>query len=889
VQRFDLFVSYRRSDAPRVEPLVAALRALDVRVWIDRGEIDDFAPVTEEIRNALAASKALLAWYSADYPRSRPCQIELTAAFIAAQKEGDPRRRVLVVNPEDSAAHIQPVVLRDEQHPAVPRSTEDYAALAQSIAARVQELGGALGAIVPFAPPPQYGLKLAGASRFVGRAPDLWRVHSALHGGESVIITGAAAAGFAQLSGLGGVGKSLLAEEYALRFAAAFPGGVFWLRALGNEAEGSVSAEQQESQRGDQFRALAVALGIQIEGRKAAEIEAAMHRKLGDARKPFLWVVDDLASGLSADAVRAWLAPHPLGKTLLTTRSREYDAIGEQVRLDVMRPEEAYALFCAHVRPRVEAEQVAAKELVKDLGYHPLAVEVAAAALRIRAGRQTIAEFRASFADLSRDELEFAAELAPMLPTGHDKSVAATLLRSVDMLGEEGRELLDLASALAAAPIPPRFIAAAMARLGDIDMTPAGDRCDKSMAQAFRQSLAESDAVGAVTVHALVSRTVRFRQSAAARSKMRTAVVRVLNAVLPHVVDIRTHSALSLEVLHARSLCSGLLADTDSSTLASWVARHDYERGAYDVSRNLYEQVLRACRRLLGEEHPDTLTAMNNLAQTVKAQGDLGTLYAQGDLAGARGLQEQVLEVSHRLLGEEHPDTLRAMGNLAGTLKAQGDLAGARGLEEQVLEVRRRLLGEVHPDTLTAMNNLAQTLKALGDHLGARGLEEQVLEVRRRILGEEHPDTLKAMGNLAGTLYAQGDLAGARGLEEQVLGIFRRILGEAHPDTLTAMGNLAGTLSAQGDLAGARGLEEQVLKVFRRLLGEEHPDTTIAAWNLFGTMVQAQEPKAYEFASRNLGWLLDRDAATLSGAQRQIRDQLIRLMQAANAQNTKRD
>ena len=40
----------------------------------------------------------------------------------------------------------------------------------------------------------------------------------------------------AQLSGMGGVGKSLLAEEYALRFGAAYPGGIFWLRALGNDA-----------------------------------------------------------------------------------------------------------------------------------------------------------------------------------------------------------------------------------------------------------------------------------------------------------------------------------------------------------------------------------------------------------------------------------------------------------------------------------------------------------------------------------------------------------------------------------------------------------------------------------------------------------------------------
>ncbi|MEO5376095.1 MAG: tetratricopeptide repeat protein, partial [Alphaproteobacteria bacterium] len=82
------------------------------------------------------------------------------------------------------------------------------------------------------------------------------------------------------------------------------------------------------------------------------------------------------------------------------------------------------------------------------------------------------------------------------------------------------------------------------------------------------------------------------------------------------------------------------------------------------------------------------------------------------------------------------------MHNLAGTLRSQGDLAGARALQEQALAVRRRVLGVEHPDTLTSMSNLAETLRSQGDLAGARALEEQVLAVRRRVLGEEHPVTL---------------------------------------------------------------------------------------------------------------------------------------------------
>jgi hypothetical protein len=141
----------------------------------------------------------------------------------------------------------------------------------------------------------------------------------------------------------------------------------------------------------------------------------------------------------------------------------------------------------------------------------------------------------------------------------------------------------------------------------------------------------------------------------------------------------------------------------------------------------------------------------------------------QGNLAGARELQEHELEESRRVQGEEHPQTLTAMSNLAATLYLQCDLKGARELQEQVLEESRRVQGEEHSHTLTAMNNLAATLKGLGDLVATRKLQEQVLETRRRLLGEEHPDTLTAMTSLAGTLCSQRDLVGARELQERAL------------------------------------------------------------------------------------------------------------------------
>lgn len=119
-----------------------------------------------------------------------------------------------------------------------------------------------------------------------------------------------------------------------------------------------------------------------------------------------------------------------------------------------------------------------------------------------------------------------------------------------------------------------------------------------------------------------------------------------------------------------------------------------------------------------------------------------------------RLLATVVLERSRRILGEDHPETLTAANNVALALADQGDLESARQLQEEVLERRRRVLGEDHTDTLTAAGNLAASLLDLGELASARELQEKVLERSRRILGAEHPDTLKAASHAAEMLRA---------------------------------------------------------------------------------------------------------------------------------------
>jgi tetratricopeptide (TPR) repeat protein len=526
--------------------------------------------------------------------------------------------------------------------------------------------------------------------------------------------------------------------------------------------------------------------------------------------------------------VQRWLAPHPLGKTLITTRSQEYDSLGSQVRLDVLLPDEAYELLTMRREPVRAEEEVSARGIVEDLGYHTLAVDVAGAALRMSSAVLPFADFKEELASSTSDDdvLEFACELVGTLPHGHEASIASTFLKSIDRLeSEEGLDFLRLASRLAVAPIPATLISSVFCEVGGLDERSGRRRADLAVNKAERLSLAEQvegDA-GAWSVHTLISRTMRFRDSEPERSEeLWNAAVEVLTtAFRNNAEDPRDHADLEPVVTHVRALVDRA-DDLKTADLAGRVARYDYKRGAYGLAETLYQRECVTTRRMLGREHPDTLTSMNNLAVT---------LQEQGELESARKIMEEVLETGRRVLGKENPSTLTSMSNLATMLHAQGDLAEARNISEEVLETTRRVRGEEHHDTVASMNNLAMML------------------------------------------HAQDDLAKARNILEEVLETAWHALGEEHSYTLTAMSNLATVLHAQDDLAEARKIRGEVLETRRRVFGSEHPDTSVSAWNLLVILAEiGDRARAMTVLENDLLWLLGRDPASLGADQRRIRE-----------------
>ena len=232
------------------------------------------------------------------------------------------------------------------------------------------------------------------------------------------------------------------------------------------------------------------------------------------------------------------------------------------------------------------------------------------------------------------------------------------------------------------------------------------------------------------------------------------------------------------------------------------------EIGDWKHAEQLRDKVVDMRGKLLGAEHPHTLTSMSDLALTYSNQGKWNK---------SEQLNVQVLDMRKKLLGAEHPDTLISMSNLALTYSDQGKWNEAEQLNVQVLDIRKRLLGAEHPDTLTSMSNLALTYSNQGKWNKANQLNVQVLDMFKKLLGAEHPDTLKSMSCLALTYSDQGKWNEAEQLNVQVLDMRKKLLGAEHPDTLISMSNLASTYSNQGKWNEAEQLNVQVLDIRKKL------------------------------------------------------------------------
>jgi tetratricopeptide (TPR) repeat protein len=659
---------------------------------------------------------------------------------------------------------------------------------------------GALRPVTEVFVPPRLTNVPSRIGQFVGRDDELAELDATLHSGADVVV--------AAVYGPAGVGKSTLAARYAAARAGEF--NLVW-RITGDNPQ-SVQAG---------LAGLATALQPELSG--LLPIEALAQRAMSwlAVHKGWLLILDNVTS--PAD-VAPLFSPWMSGSILITTRLAEgwHQLSATILRLDVLSEEQALDLLTRiAVYGDAEADLDGGVELVRELGFLPLAVHQAAAYihqrhLSPRAYLSLLTKHPAIFFDRSAQGMEAERTIARMWRITLD-TIAGTPLAN---------HLLRVLAWYAPESIPRTL-------LDDAGQSPHVEDAIGVLAAYSLITLTRE----AITVHRLVQAVARTpdandpHRQAADITVARDHAVGLLTESLPSL-DPEAQPAWRALLPHLDALFAntGVEADTiDASRLFNNTGVFLDGQGTAGRALKYIERAFVACQRALGPDHPATLSRRHNLASVVETVGDPRR---------AISMHKQLLADRRRILGPNHPDTLSSCNSLAGAYETAGDLEHALPLYEQALTDRERVLGADHPDTLISRNNLAFIYDAVGDLERALRLHEQTVADREQVLGADHPDTLSSCNSLAYAYEMAGDFGRALFLLKKTLTKSERVLGADHPTTLAIRDNLANVYRDTGDLKRAVPLHKRTLADRERIFGPDHR-TTFTTRNNLATSYQA--------------------------------------------------
>ncbi len=251
--------------------------------------------------------------------------------------------------------------------------------------------------------------------------------------------------------------------------------------------------------------------------------------------------------------------------------------------------------------------------------------------------------------------------------------------------------------------------------------------------------------------------------------------------------------------------------------------------GKNSDSISYHKQALDIHLKLFGEQHQDTATSYNNIGIT------LGQM---GKHEEALKYHEKALAIQLQVLGEQHPNTASSYNNIGNIYYYIGKQDEALKYQEKALAIRRQVLGEQHRDTATSYNNIGSNYEKMGKHDEALQYKEKALAIQLKILGEQHPITAAIYNNIGSTYGEMGKYKEALEYYEKALAIRLKFLGEQHKDTATSYHNIGYYYREMGKYDKALNYFEKANNIWLQVLGEQHKDTSDSAVGMIQCLIK---------------------------------------------------
>ena len=613
---------------------------------------------------------------------------------------------------------------------------------------------------------------------FVGREDEMRNLARMLAPGSGALVGVHAA-----VIGMGGVGKTQLAVEYAHRYGHLYQGGVFWLNFAGEEDPINEIARCGGPE------------GMDFAGwneMKAPEQASRVQKAWEEGERASLLIFDN-AEGPAA--VDKWRPKHGHCSVLITCRRGEWPSeMGVHPLGIETLPREKSLELLAEVRPLISKpgkDRETADKICDLLGDLPLALTVAAAYLR-KYKSDSISQYLRALSDqspiqdssLEKVALSFGVSFSKLNPQNPTDSLS--------------QKLFYLASWFAPVSINRDLLIAS----AGVDSTNRDSRhqADDALARLIELGLIKEE----------------------------TDIEKGDSRLLLHRL-LRDFARLKAP----EGMDEGKAIETVGESL--------YKFANGENASGLPQRLARErahLREVANHAEPLDPALAAKLYNELGSNGGVLALFQE-----SRADHEHALKFGEAALGSEHPLVAVYINNLGKLLTELGDLAGARANLERALKIGEAVHGVEHRQVAIYVNNLGSVLKRLGDFAGARANYERALKIGEAVYGPEHPKVALRVGNLGNVLRDMGDLAGARSNFERALKIDEAVYGSDHPDIAVDLSNLGSVLQDFGDLAAARADYERALKIRKKAFGDDHPKTRLVQGKLDALAKQEKRQK----------------------------------------------
>jgi tetratricopeptide (TPR) repeat protein len=685
-------------------------------------------------------------------------------------------------------------VIRWEQGDVLPESKALVLELARHLKLDEQETRHLLEASLT-ALAPHWAVPFPRNPYFTGREEVLEALHHYLGTEQTVALTQSAA-----LHGLGGVGKTQVALEYAYRYALAYRA-VFWLA-----AESVISSF------------LAIAEVLQLPGRDDMDqqrVVASVQRWLA-THPQWLLIWDNVEDLELLQHFLPW-ARH--GALLLTTRAQAVGTLAVGLELEPLLPEESLLLLLRRAKllppqassqqvhklaARLPAESAAAEELVKTLGGLPLALDQAGAYLEETGCGLVgyVERYQQQSHELLARRGAFGAD--------HPHSVMTTFRLSYERVQQTD-------------PVAEDLLTEGALHLGPLRSPLATNliQLDQALSVLRNLSLVKRyPETQTLSLHRLVQAVLQETMTRAEREQWSRSILEALEASFPEVEILiveptfwKKCERLLPHALHWLHPSWGSGEPSALASLANKTAQYLYQRGFYEQAEQLYQRALGIWEQTSGPDHPQWTYPLLGLA----------VLYSvQGKSERAEPLFQRALSIREQTLGSDHPQVAQALYGLAVFSMRHGKSERAEPLLQRACSIWEHTLRPDHPLRAQTLLVLAELYQLQGKFDQAERLSWRALGLWEQALGPGHPLVARALQQL-GILYTQqGKFDQAEPLLQRALHIREQTLGSDHDLVAHPLYNLAELYQLQGKFDQAEPLLQRALHIWEQALGLDH-------------------------------------------------------------------